>query len=385
LLTERLDPERWFTKLVTGLEDEDEGNMLQLMGKDTVHPIIMPSLGREISPQRDLKTLWALMRLMRRFRPQIVHTHTAKAGFVGRLAARLTRVPIIVHTFHGNVFQGYFTPSKTQTYIGIERHLAKFTDRIIVLSEQQQQEILSLGIGAAQQYSVIPLGLDLAPFLKSDVLRGQLRAELGIAPSAPVVGIVARLVPIKAVHLLLEAAPIVLAQHPDAIFLIVGDGCSRRDLETQVMQTGIAHAVRFLGFRADLPRIYSDLDCVVLCSLNEGLPVAIIEALASARPVVATAVGSVPNLVESNVSGYLVPPRDAAELAAGINRVLDDPVMAARWGQAGRQRVYPELDIGRLVTDIESLYLDLLQQKGIPVGDAQDPVITKKHVEAMSR
>ena len=365
LLTERLDPTRFQSKLVTGVEAENEGHMWELMGARDWQPIVVPSLGREISPKNDLRTLQDVMRIMKRERPHIVHTHTAKAGFVGRLAARLCRVPIVIHTFHGNVFSGYFGPRKTRVFIGIEKNLARSTDRIIVLGEQQKREILSLGIGRENQYRVIPLGLDLEPFLHAEDLRGQLRRELSIDDATPLIGIVARLVPIKAIHLLLEAAVKVLSTHPDAIFLVVGDGELRGALEKQARDLKIENSVRFLGFRADLPRINADLDCKVLCSQNEGLPVAVIEALAAARPVVATDVGSVKDLIENECSGVLIPANDAGALASGIDKVLCDPLRAAKWGKAGRERVYPALDISRLVRDIEALYLDAAREKGI--------------------
>ncbi len=374
LLTQRLDPQQFDSQLVTGVEGQHEGNMIELMNAGSqnsmfgpITPTIVPAMGREISPHHDFATLSRLVRLMRRTRPHIVHTHTAKAGFVGRMAARLARVPVVIHTFHGNIFQGYFSPAKTRLFIGIERTLARSTDRIIVLSEQQKQEILGLGIGRAQQFETIPLGLDLKPFLDAARWRGQLKAELGLSPQTPLVGVVARLVPIKAVHLFLEAAAQVLKEHPDAVFAVVGDGELRAPLEAQARELALGESVRFLGFRADLPRIYADLDCVVLCSLNEGLPVAIIEALSAARPVVATDVGSVGNLVSSKQTGLLVPARDAHALAQGISRVLDDPIGAAHWGEAGRERVYPALGIDRLVSDIDALYNRVLDEKGVRV------------------
>lgn len=370
LLTNRLDPTRFRSQLVTGIESASEGNMLQLLGENAarplaVRPLVLPGLGREIAPLNDLKTLRQLVRLMRRERPHIVDTHTAKAGFVGRLAAWIARVPVVVHTFHGHVFHGYFGPAKTRLFIAIETFLARRTDCIIVLSEQQKQEILALGIGRAEQFRVMPLGLDLKPFLQAQTQRGELRRELNIEADTPLVGIVARLVPIKAIHLFLEAARRVRETHPQAVFLIVGDGELRGALEAQARQLGIAGAVRFLGFRADLPRIYADLDCVVLCSLNEGLPVAIIEALAAARPVVATDVGGVRDLVRPGETGWLVPSNDAKALAAGITEALSNPWEAARRGLAGRALAYPALDISRLVPDVEALYLDLLGRKGM--------------------
>lgn len=366
LLTERLNPLRFQSQLVTGVEAENEGNMLELMGErglsGPIQPIVIPSLGREISPKSDLQTLREVLRLMRREKPHIVHTHTAKAGFVGRLAARIARVPVVVHTFHGNVFKGYFSPRKTKLFISIEKNLARSTDAIIVLSEQQRDEILGLGIGRKEQYRVIPLGLDLSPFLQSEKLRGQLRGELQLG-NAPLIGIVARLVPIKAIHLLLEAAVQVLKTHPQAIFLIVGDGELRAELEKQAHDLKIEKSVRFLGFRSDLPRLYADFDVSVLCSLNEGLPVAVIESLASARPVVATAVGGVGDLIKHQQTGWLCPSQDVNALAEGIRYILENPTEAAQWGKAGRERVYPSLDIARLCGDLEKLYLELWEAK----------------------
>ena len=370
LLTQRLNPQQFDSSLITGVEGAHEGNMIELMNAGAqnsmfapISPTIVPEMGREISPRHDLHTLNLLVRMMRRQRPHIVHTHTAKAGFVGRVAARIARVPVVVHTFHGNIFQGYFSPAKTRLFVGIEKTLARSTDRIVVLSEQQKAEILALGIGREPQFRTIPLGLNLEAFVQADALRGQLRAELGVEAATPLVGIVARLVPIKAIHLFLEAAQSVLKTRPDALFLVVGDGELRAELEQQSRTLGIEKSVRFLGFRADLPRIYADLDCVVLCSLNEGLPVAVIEALSAARPVVATDVGSVKNLVINEQTGLLVPSQNVEALAKGIMRALDEPEQAQKWAVAGRERVYPALGIDRLVGDIETLYLEALASK----------------------
>lgn len=374
LLTQRLNPQLFDSQLVTGVEGEHEGNMIELMNAGAQNsmfapltPTIVPEMGREISPRHDLHTLQLLVRMMRRRRPHIVHTHTAKAGFVGRVAARIARVPVVIHTFHGNIFQGYFSPAKTRAFAIIEQTLARSTDRIIVLSQQQKSEILALGIGREPQFRTIPLGLNLEAFVQSGALRGQLRTELGVDAATPLVGIVARLVPIKAIPLFLQAAREVTRRKPDALFLVVGDGELRAELENQSRALGIEKSVRFLGFRADLPRIYADLSCVVLCSLNEGLPVAVIEALAAARPVVATDVGSVKNLVTNEQTGILVPSQDVAALAQGIERVLDEPDNARQWAITGRERVYPALGIDRLVDDIEALYREALAQKNVVI------------------
>ncbi len=365
LLTERLDPSRFESTLVSGVEGEDEGHMWDVMGRRDWQPVIIPSLGREISPRADLSTLREVVRLMKAKQPHIVHTHTAKAGFVGRAAARLCRVPVVAHTFHGNVFKGYFSPRKTALFVRIERKLALWSDRVIVLGEAQKREILSLGIGSQAKMRVVPLGLDLAPFLEVEAMRGELRRELKVGEGVPIVGIVARLVPIKAIDLFLRAARQVLAARPEALFVVAGDGQLRAELEALARELKIEPSVRFLGFRSDLARLNADFSCVVLCSHNEGLPVAVIEALASARAVVATQVGSVGDLIVPDESGLLVPPGDVDALAQAILRTISEPEAAKRWGLAGRARVYPQLDISRLVRDIEGLYEEAAREKGI--------------------
>lgn len=385
-LTQRLQDAEFETRLLAGTVGANEGSMEGLAAERGVPFIRVPGLGRELSARGDISTLFHLVREMRRYRPHIVHTHLAKAGAVGRLAAKLAGVPVVVHTYHGHVFHGYFSKRKTRLFIRIERTLARWTDRIVALGSAQEEEILGFGVGERAQMVRIPLGLELEPFLKAREQRGALRRELQIPDGAPLVGIVARLVPIKAHSLFLEAARQVAARRPDTRFLIVGDGELREPLERQAAELGfrvVSHGadgavnansakrtgaeVRFLGFRSDLPRIYADLDTAVLCSLNEGLPVTVIEALAAARPVVATDVGAVRDLVEPGVTGTLVSPQNVNELAGGILDHLENP-SAAEWRAArGRERVYPHLSIERLEGDIRQLYRDLAQAKGLRV------------------
>jgi glycosyltransferase involved in cell wall biosynthesis len=382
-LTQRLQDDSFRTRLLAGQVGEREGSMESLAAERGVEFTRVHGLGREISPRTDVATVARLYREMRRYRPHIVHTHLAKAGAVGRLAARLARVPAVVHTYHGHVFHGYFSKRKTGVFLRIERALARWTDRLIVLSEEQEREILGFGVGTPGQMVRIPLGLELTPFLDAAAQRGQLRRELGIPEDAPLVGIVARLVPIKAHELFLEAARAVAARRPDAQFLIVGDGELRDGLEARAAALGFhvlsetgtgrrvlgpngtAPVLRFTGFRSDLPRLYADLDVVVLCSRNEGLPVTIIEALAAARPVAATAVGAVRDLVEDGRTGSLTPPGDAAGLTDAILGLLDDPQRAAELGARGRDRVYPHLTVDRLERDIRRLYHELADSKNL--------------------
>jgi glycosyltransferase involved in cell wall biosynthesis len=358
LLSRDLDPERFETVLIAGVEASGEGSMRDWALEQGVNPILIPELGREIRPFSDFKVLVTLYRFFRREKPDIVHTHTAKAGFVGRLAARLAGVPVVVHTFHGHVFHSYFGPFKTRSFIFLERLLAHLTDRIVTISCRQGYEIERYGIASPDKIVIILLGFDLGPFLNCDALHGRLRNELALAEEVKLVGIVARLTQIKNHDLFLEAAALVYRRCHSVNFLIVGDGELRVALERQTNDLGLNQVVHFLGWREDLSHIYADLDLVVLTSHNEGTPVTLIEAQASARPVVATAVGGVPDIVIDGQTGLLVPPDDASALAEAMLAVLRTD--SASMGQAGRQLVAEKFAIARLVHDIESLYDDLI-------------------------
>ncbi len=363
LLHERLDPRRFQSTLVTGSEEPGEGNYLALHGR-TAEVELIPGLGREIRPLADAGTLWRLVALMRRLRPHIVHTHTAKAGAVGRAAAILAGVPVVVHTYHGHVLRGYFPPATTAVYRAIERGLAWRSDRLLAVTTRVRDELVALGVGRAAQYRAVPLGLDLAPLLAAERWRGQLRAELGLG-AAPLVGIIARLAPIKAHEVFLAAAARVHRDVPSARFLIVGDGERRHALEQQAAALGLGDAVRFLGWRADLDRIYADLDVVALTSRNEGSPVALIEAMAAGVPVVSTDVGGVSDVVQHGMSGLLAPMDDDEAVASHLLTLLADPGLRRDMGQRGRAAVSATHDADRLVRDIETVYEDLVRERRV--------------------
>jgi glycosyltransferase involved in cell wall biosynthesis len=365
LLTERMQALGFETTLVTGVAGPSEGDMLELAAAKGVRPVVLPTLGRELSLANDLRTLLDLYRQMRRERPDVVHTHTAKAGTVGRIAARLARVPVVVHTFHGHVLRGYFGAAKTRLFIEIERSLARVTDRILVLGEPQLHEIRGFGIGRPDQFRCVPLGLELERFLDCERLRGRFRRALGLDQQGPLIGIVARLVPIKGHSVFLQAARQVAAVNAAARFVIVGDGELRRALEEEERLLDLGNRVIFAGFRDDLPEIYADLDVVALSSFNEGLPVTIIEALAAARPVVASDVGAVRDLVDPGRTGWLAAAGDAESLARTILSHLEEPQRAREMGLAGRRHVYPQLSINRLVGDMTGIYREILAERGL--------------------
>lgn len=359
-LTARLPRERFESVLLTGHEGAAEGTMADFAQAAGVTPIVVPGLGRELSAVTDIRSLVFVYRFFRRARPDIVHTHTAKAGAVGRLAAWLARVPVIVHTYHGHVFHGYFSRRQTRVFLGIERALARVTTRVLTVSESVRQDLLRYGIGRPDRLSVMPLGLDLAPFLDVDRHRGELRRELGIDADVPLVGIVARLVPIKHHEDFITAAALTAQAVPHCRFLIVGDGERRQELSALVAERNLASRVLFLGWRRDLSRLYADLDVVALTSANEGSPVSLIEAMTAGCPVVATRVGGVPDLVEDGVSGLVVPPGRPDLVADALRTLLTDPERRRLMGEAGRKRAYPAFSVERLVADVDRLYSEIL-------------------------
>lgn len=355
LLSSSLCKEKFKTYLVCGKEGKDEGSLMDEAKKRGVDLIFIPELTREVSPIKDIIAFFKLIRIIKKIKPDIVHTHMAKAGMLGRIAGWLCGVKIIIHTFHGHVLHSYFSKPVTMFFIFIERLLSFISTRIITLTETQRNEILKFKIGNKDKVIVIPLGLLLDKFYLSK--KGLLRKELSISGN-PLIGTVARLVPIKDIGTFLNAARIVLEEIKDAFFVIAGDGYLRKELEKMALELGILKNVFFLGMRDDLDIIYPDLDCFVLSSLNEGLPVSIIEAQASALPVVATRVGGVSTLVSSD-NGILVSPKDPHSLADGIKTIILNKDIAKKMGENGME-TSKRYTLSRLIADIEKLYVDLM-------------------------
>ncbi len=363
ILNSELDSSTYVSQLVTGRESPAEGNMNDFAEQKNVHPIIIDALGREIFIRDDLRALVNLIRMIRREKPDIVHTHTAKAGFVGRLAAKLTGVPVIIHTFHGHVFHSYFGYLRTKFFLWLERLMAKFTDVIITVGEQQRREIVGYKIAEAEKVISVPLGLDLKPFVRTNADPELLQRELGLAPGTLLVGIVARLVPIKNHLCFLKATRVIAGKMDNVCFLIIGDGELREHLEQKTREFGLESKVIFMGFQHNLTKIYSGLDVVTLSSFNEGLPVALIEAMAAGKPVVSTDVGGVRDLILDGDNGLLVPSNDHRALALAIMYLLAKPQRREMMGKAGRRKAYPMFDKNRLLEDIDRLYRSLLTRE----------------------
>jgi glycosyltransferase involved in cell wall biosynthesis len=370
-LTTALQDANYRSLLVTGSVPPGEEDMSYFAGEAGVTPFYIPEMSREISP-KDVVTVWKIFRLLLRERPDIVHTHTAKAGSVGRVAGFLYRWLTpgtligrprpckFVHTYHGHVFHSYYGRGLTRMFLTIERLLARLvTDRLIVVSEQQGAEIGNdFRVGRQGQIKVIPLGLDLQIFANYATRRQRFRQELGVDDETVLVGIVGRLTEIKNHQMFLNSVARLKADE-GMRFVVIGDGTLRQLLEEQARSLGLESQVIFAGGRKDPEYFYPALDIVALTSRNEGTPLTLIEAMANARPVVATSVGGVVDLLGDG-RGICVPSGDEEAFAAALSRLAADRQLQRELGARGLEfveRVYPK---ERLVEDIKRLYEELI-------------------------
>jgi glycosyltransferase involved in cell wall biosynthesis len=358
----RFDPERYQTLLVHGQPAPGEESMADLAEAEGAETHYLPSLRQPVSPLHDTLALKELGAIARRFRPHLVHTHTAKAGFLGRSAALLALRPrpVLVHTFHGHVLEGYFGQAKTRLYRGLERTLARRTDRLIGVSEMTVDDLVRLGVAPREKFSVVRLGLDLEPFANADRSAGaSLREELGVGSDEVLLSFVGRMVPIKRLDVLLRAFARAHENGARVRLAVVGDGETRPEFERLAGELGVGAAVSFLGYRRDLPRIAAAADLAVLSSDNEGTPVSLIEAGAAGRPAVSTNVGGVAEVVTPE-TGLLVAPGDDAALGAAIERLAGDRELRRQMGRRAREHVMSRYSVERLISDIDALYRELL-------------------------
>jgi glycosyltransferase involved in cell wall biosynthesis len=412
LLAHHMQALGYETMLVTGQVEEGEGDMGYLADSLGVKPAIISHLGRPLRSADDLIALFRILRLVFKFRPHIIHTHTAKAGTLGRIAAFIynrahsskvtaqswmwkmmpgSRVHErktsmhkskcrVLHTFHGHVLKGYFSPLTSRLVQEVERILAMLTDAVVVVSKQQRNELCGkFGIGRPEQYRVVPLGFDLNTFSQCSTKQGQFRTQLGLSQKdGPLVGIIGRLTPIKNHRLFLEAVQAVLKATEDnkTRFVIVGDGELRKDLKSLAQQLSLADRVVFTGWVNDMVPVYADLGVMALTSNNEGTPVTVIEAMAAGVPVIATDVGGVRELLSDTAHrnselqrgtfevckrGVLVRPGDDMGFARGLEYLLEHPEEFKReMGQQGREYALRHHSIDRLVADMDRLYRSLL-------------------------
>ena len=355
-----LDERRFRTVLVIGSVEPGEADMGDLLRDASCEIVSIPSLGRELRPTRDVATARALYDVIRRVKPDVVHTHKAKAGALGRLVATMARVPVRVHTFHGHVFRGYFSPRKTQVFLNIERALARVSTKLIALSKALVDELADeFRVAPREKFEVVPLGLPLERFVSLPRRPGTLHAQLGLPRSKRLVGIVGRMVPVKDHATFLRAAAEVARLREDVDFVVVGGGELEAEVDAQIAQLGLGARVHRLGWRRDLEAIYPDLDVVGLSSVNEGTPVTLIEAMTAGCNVASTSVGGVADVLEHGALGELATPGDASSLASALERALAVP------GQPTQRRIIADrYGESRLCRDLENLYQRLLAERG---------------------
>jgi glycosyltransferase involved in cell wall biosynthesis len=350
----RMPPEEFACGLVSGRTTEPSPGIARCLAEQNIPWTVVPALRREIHPSQDLCTLRALRRQVREGRPEIVHTHSSKAGFLGRLAARLEHVPHIVHTPHGHVFGGYFSPAATRIFILLERLAARWTDRIVTLTDAEAAQHLALGLGRPGQFITIVSGVNLNDIASAVPVR--------FAPHGPVIGTVGRLTSIKGHQHLIDAVPEILRRCPTAHVVLVGDGELRQTLEERTRRLGVDGCVIFTGYREDTPALIAGMDLFVLPSLNEGMGRVLVMAMALGKPIVASRVGGVPELLGQGEAGLLVPPADPRALADAICTLLVDPVRAKTLGEAGRRRA-PAYSANAMVQALARLYREVLADK----------------------
>ena len=324
----------------------------------------IPALGREVAPLADLAALAELVRLIRRERPAIVHTHTSKAGFIGRLAAVIARAPAVIHQPHGHIFYGYYSPRRTAVFTALERQAARWTDRIITLTDRGAQEHLARGIGRAEQYVAVPSGVPTAELRAAAPPRGEARARLGLDPDAFIVVGLGRLVPIKGFDLLARALPALVAQIPSARLLLVGDGAERAHLGAIAASMGVAERLRMTGETTDVASYLAAADVVAVPSRNEGMGRVIVEAMALGLPVVATAVGGIPDVVTDGECGRLVEPEDTDALAAALIELGRDPALRRKLGEAAVRRA-EAFSTAVASEKLLAVYATLVRAKGL--------------------
>ncbi|HKQ78105.1 MAG TPA: glycosyltransferase [Blastocatellia bacterium] len=383
-LTAGLNPERFQTTLITGIVPAGEGDMSYFARDAGVSPLVIKEMSRELS-LGDIVVILKILRELLRLKPHIIHTHKAKAGAVGRVAALIykwltpsaiwlrPRKVGVVHTFHGHIFHSYYGAAKTRLFIAIERALARFScDLIIAISEGQRDEICrKFKVGRFEQFRVIPLGID---FDEIKGRTGRLREEIGVGAERTLIGAVGRLCEVKNYAMLIESAAKLRAENLNAHLAVVGDGHLRAELEAQARAAGVSARVTFTGFRGDAASLYADFDIAALTSLNEGTPLTLIEAMSCGCAVATTEVGGVVDLMGARREtfdgftiwdhGVTAPSRDVTAFANGLRFLIERPGLRREMGARGRDFVSSRLSKERLIGDIDGLYCDLYAEFG---------------------
>ena len=369
-------PSEYETLLIGGEKEDHEESSVHILNNLGIAPTFIPEMKRSINPLNDYNAYKKIKNIIKEFKPDIVHTHAAKAGTIGRLAAYTSKVPVIVHTFHGHVFHSYFNKAKTTVFKNIERNLAGKSTRIIAISEKQKYELGTIHrICRPEKIEVIPLGFDLSRFQENlEIKRADFRKQYNIADDEIAVGIIGRIVPVKNHELFVRAWKEVGEKTTKKIRgFIVGDGEDRAKTENLAKQLGISIctgnfenskcSLTFTSWINDVDVVNAGLDIVALSSLNEGTPVSLIEAQAGNNPVVSTKVGGIENVVIHNKTGLLSEVGDTQGYAANLLKLIENDELRFKMEKEGWENVREKFHYTRLVKDMDKLYSTLLSLK----------------------
>ena len=374
-LTRYMSPE-FETILVVGEKEDHEKSAAFLADQLNIKYVTIKGMGRSINPASDYFAYRELKKLIRSFNPHVVHTHSAKPGALGRLAASASNVPVILHTFHGHVFHSYFNSAKTKMFINAERYLGSKSDAIIAISEQQKKELVNdFKIAPAEKFRVIPLGFDLDRFRENqEEKRSNFRREFNVKDDEIAIGIIGRLVPVKNHYLFLKAIKHVFDHTTKKVkAFIIGDGETRSDLENIANESGIHfstendsehhHPLVFTSWRKDVDVINSGLDIMCLTSFNEGTPVSLIEAQAANKPIVSTRVGGISDIVIEGETALLADIHETEKFSALLLDLVEQDELRHRLGVNSHLHVLEKFSYHRLVKDMAQLYNELLEKK----------------------
>ena len=348
---------------MSNMERESVERDLSLAEAKSIKVFALPSLVRRLSFKNDLLAFISIYRLIKRIRPHIVHTHTSKAGLLGRPAAFLARVPVIIHTPHGHVFHSYYGPFMTRIFIIAERILSLMTDKIAALTDRERDEHLEQGVASIEKYTIIHSGVMLQQIMNMNIDIETGKKEFGIPQNSNVIGVVGRLVPIKGHKYLVSAAKRIIKEFDNTVFVFVGDGYLESRLEKQAESLGVRKHIIFAGWRKDVIEVLDLFDILVLPSLNEGMGKVLIEGMALGKPIVASRVGGIIDLVKNGDNGILVSPRDSDALGEAILTLIRNKNLAQRLGEYGKANISPEYDTFVMVRQIEEMYENMLSRK----------------------
>jgi glycosyltransferase involved in cell wall biosynthesis len=374
-LTKYLD-EKYETLLLSGTIDSTEESSEFLIKNLDITPRYIDAMQRELHPLKDYRAYKQIKKIIREYQPDIVHTHAAKAGAVGRLAAAHCKVPVILHTFHGHVFHSYFNPIKTKTFLAIERYLAKKSTCIIAISEIQKKELCEdYKIAACEKFTVIPLGFDLEKFnTDKEQKRVSFRKKWHIADDEIAIGIVGRMVPVKNHEMFLTAfAQLLKSTNKKVKAILIGDGECRTEIESKIQELHLTFSTEknvqqeapivFCSWIKDVENAYPGLDIIALTSLNEGTPVSLIEAPAAGIPIVTTDVGGIKDIVLENETAYIVDSNDVDAFAEKLLLLTENDGLRKDIAAKGFSHVNQKFSSTRLAADMSNLYYKLFKQK----------------------